>query len=637
MLTGTRTQASFVLVMLLFVVAASAAATFINTRDHDKDHLATDIINHQRHLMGEVALLVLANSPESVVAQPVNQFENNMSALRSGGTAALLNGDTVDIVVQTDPAVLGKLNEVPALWLTFRDDAFEILELSPDHSERAAAVARLQANMAPLIAVLEQLVDSHEAHMERDLSRLRIWQTILLLSAVALLMYVVILVRRRVLRVGDILFEFGVNQPDQRFDSLDQEVYSDEVASLVASFERMRPVLNAAQQSLESEVLRRTRQLMTAFEYSQKIVGQVDKNKILEQTLTSTQNLVLARSIALCLIESDGSVLELSAVQGEVEANIASPDLNSIGQPIQSIPFMPGKSIADLCSDCYFADACQDDNALPVPLNADAGQIGSLCVVRAPEQPFNEDERQALQLIANSAAIAISNYRLVDSSRYKERQEAISAERGRLTAVLHDNLAQTLSYINLKADRAIQMASISQGEQVLDELTSMKFATGDAYDSVREMLTQLSGNENDKPTTTKVTIAAFIDDFRKRSGLDVSLAIDEPAFARLSPTAQQQAYYIVRESLTNVSRHAQATTVSVQVRGQPDGIHLAIRDDGRGFDPSQQLEGTHLGLTIMQARARRCGGNLVIDSRLEEGTMISAYLPTREYETIYAN
>jgi signal transduction histidine kinase len=619
------------------VAVASAAATHINTSDHASDHLATDVINYQRQLTEEITLLLLVDAPVSAIEQPINAFESNMAALRFGGEAILANGESVELDAHSGTGILGILDQVPSHWIVFRDGAIEVAGLARSDSEWTAATARLRDDTFPLIVVLDQLAKSYEEHMESDLNLLRLWQMILLLSAIPLLAYGIVIVRRRVLRLGDVLSEFELDEADQLVDPLSQEVYSDEVASFVKSFENIRPVMDIAQQTLESRVLRRTRQMMLAFEFSQKIVGQVDKNGILRQTLTSTQDLVAARSVALCLIESDGSVLELSAVHGEVEANIASPAGNSVGQPIQIIPIMPGASMADLCSDCYFADVCQDDNALPVPLNADTKQLGSLCVVRDPEQPFEDDERQALQLLANSAAIAISNYRLIDSSRYKERQEAIRAERERLTAVLHDNLAQTLSYLNLKADRAIKMATTSQGEQVLDELTSMKFATGDAYDSVREMLTQLSGNDSGKKTTTKATIAAFIDDFRKLNGLDVSLTVDEPAFDRLSPTARQQAYYIVRESLTNVSRHAQATDVSVQVRGQPDGIHLVIRDDGRGFDPDQQLEGTHLGLTIMQARARRCGGTLIIDSRLDEGTLISAFLPTKEYETIYAN
>jgi nitrate/nitrite-specific signal transduction histidine kinase len=637
MLKGTRTQVSFVLLILLFVAGASAAATFISTREHDRDHLATDVINYQRQLTGEIALLALANAPRDAIGQPVEVFESNMGALRIGGDAVVHDGETVQIGAETNAAVLAILDQVPDYWLAFRDDAIEMAMLPPDQSERAADAAKLQANTSPLVAVLGRLGDSYENHMERALNHLRLWQIIFLASTIPLFMYGFVMVRQRVLRLGDLGIDFRANQADQSLDPLSQEVYSDEVASLVESFERMRPVMSAAQQSLEDRVLRRTRQLMTAFEYSQQIVGQVDKHGILRQTLTNAQELVTARSIAICLIEADGSLLELAAVQGEVEANIARPHGFTAGQPYQIMAIKPGASLADLCSDCYFAEVCNDDNALPVALNADAKQIGSLCVVRDSEDPFEEDERQALQLLANSAAIAISNYRLADSSRFKERQEAISDERERLTAILHDNLAQTLGYLNLQADRAIQMATISQSDQVLDELTSLKSVTGDVYDSVRQMLSQLSGNGTGEQVSALASIQTFIDDFRQLSDLQVSLTVDEQAFAQLSPTAQQQGYYIVRESLTNVSRHAQATAVTVQVLGQPDGIQLVVQDNGQGFDPDQQLEGTHLGLTIMQARARRCGGTLVIDSRPNEGTLISAYLPKQEFETIYAN
>jgi len=637
MLKSTRAQVSVVFLSLLMVAIASAAATYISTREHDRDHLATDVIYYQRQLTGEIALLLLANAPRDAIEQPVEVFESNMSALRIGGDAVVHDGETVQIGAETDPAVHAILDQVPDYWLTFRDDAIEMAMLPSDQPELAADAAKLQANASPLVAVLDQLGNSYDDHMERELNHLRIWQSIFLASTIPLFMYGIMMVRQRVLRLGDLGIDFRASQADRSFDPLSQEVYSDEVADLVESFERMRPVMNAAQQSLENRVLRRTRQLMTAFEYSQQIVSEVDKNEILRRTLTSAQSLVSARSVALCLIESDGSLLELSDVQGEVEATIAMPAGISTSQPIQTMPIKPGTSIVDLCSDCYFAEACIDDKTLPVPLGTNSRQVGSLCVAREPEYPFEEDEVQALQLLANSASIAISNYRLVDSSRFKEREEAISVERERLTAVLHDNLAQTLSYLNLKADRAILLATSSQSDEVLNELTSMKSVTGEAYDSVREMLNQLSGNRSGEQGPALVTIEVFIEDFRKRNGLDVSLTSDEQAFARLTPTTQQQAYYIVRESLTNVLRHAQATAVTVQVRGQRDGLQLIIQDNGRGFDPGQQLEGTHLGLIIMQARARRCGGTMVIDSRPGEGTFISAFLPNEEAETIYAN
>ncbi|HSG16034.1 MAG TPA: GAF domain-containing sensor histidine kinase [Anaerolineae bacterium] len=637
MLKSTRAKVSVILVSLLIVAIASAVATYFSTREHDRDHLATDVVNYQRQLAGDIALLTLANASRDEIEQPVEVFESNMGALRSGGDAVVHDGETVQIGAETDPAVHAILDQLPDYWLAFRDDAIEMAMLPPDRPERAADAAKLQANTSPLVTVLGRLGESYESHMERELNRLRLWQTIFLASTIPLFLYGMVMVRQRVLRLGDLGIDFRVNQADQSLDPLSQEVYSDEVAGLVESFERMRPVMDAAQQSLEDRVLRRRRRLMAAFEYSQQIVSQVDKNGILRQTLTNAQDLVSARSVALCLIESDGCLLELSAVRGEVEASIVTPEGISTSQPVQIRPIEPGAPMAELCADCYFAEACIDDNALPVPLQADAGQIGSLCVAREPEYPFEEDEVQALRLLANSAAIAISNYRLVDSSRFKERQEAISVERERLTAVLHDNLAQTLSYLYLQADRAIQMAASSQNDEVLDELTSMKSVTGEAYDNVREMLTNLGGDGTGEQGPALANIEVFLEDLRQRSGLDVSLISDEQAFARLTPTAQQQAYYIVRESLTNVLRHAQATAVTVQMQEQPDGLQLVIQDNGRGFDPDQPLEGTHLGLTIMEARARRCGGTLVVDSKPNEGTLISAFLPNKEFETIYAN
>jgi len=637
MLNGTRAQMSAIIVALLLVAVASAAATFIGTKDHDEDHLALDIIKHQRELTKEISLLALTRSQESDLEPAINAFQQNMDALRSGGDVILADGGIVTIDTETDPAIQQALEQLPGSWITFRDSTIEIGKLSSDDTGWAEAAVSLQESSLSLLGAIGRLDVSYANHMEHDLTNLRLWQTILLISAISLLTWGIIAVRRRVLRLSDLVTAFEQAQDGQDINPLPQEVYADEVADLVELFDLIRPGMTIAQQSLEKRVLRRTRELMTAFEYSQEIVSELDKHEILRQTLTKAESLVSAHSTALCLIEPDGSLLELSAIHGRIEAKIAIAHTKAAHQPYQIMPIIPGTSLAEACNDCLFAKACVGENVLTVPLKISENQVGSLCVVREPERPFDANEHQSLQLLANSAAIAISNSRLADNNRFQARQDAIKAEREHLAAALHDNLAQTLSYLNLKADRAIQMVVASDSNQALDELSGMKSATSDAYDKVREVLDNLSNSPKDRDSTTVAAISDFIADYQEMTGLDVNFSLDEQALARLSPTVQQQIIHITRESLTNVSRHAQATAVTVRLQGRADGAELLIEDNGRGFDPQQQPEGTHLGLTIMQARARRSGGALVINSEPNRGTIISAYLPHQEIVAIRAN
>jgi two-component system nitrate/nitrite sensor histidine kinase NarX len=626
------------MIVLLFVAGGSALATFLGTKDHDKDHLATDIINHQRELTSRISLLALVGTQNSALEPAIGIFQQNMAALQFGGDAIASNGEIVTIDVETDPAIRQRVEQVPGKWRTFRDNALELSELPADHPQRAVLAESLQASTAPLLNNIEQLASGYEYHMEKELDGLRRWQMIFLFSTIPLLLFGIVTVRRRVLRLDVFLDKLEEGRAGQAIDPLSREVYTDEVAGLVASFETMRPSMTVAQKSLEERVLHRTRKLMTAFEYSQEIVSHVDKNEILRQTLIRAQSLVSAQSAALCLIEGDGTFLELSAVDGQVAANIAISPAKFANQSYQITPITPGVSLSEICQDCLFAKACSGDNTLSVPLLAVEKQIGSLCMTCEADRRFNDSDREALQLYAKSVAIAISNYRLTKFSRIEDQQDIIKAERERLAAVLHDNLAQTLSYLNLQADRVSQLvvASDSDSLHALDELASMKTAASSAYDSVRGVLDDLSDASPGQESKTAEEISAFIAEYQTLTGLDVDLSLDIVALARLSPTVQQQALQIIRESLTNIYRHAHATTVTVCLQDQIYGAKLLIEDNGHGFDPQQQQEGTHLGLTIMQARAQRSGGQLMIDSEPNQGTTISANLPYQEIAAIHA-
>ena len=88
---------------------------------------------------------------------------------------------------------------------------------------------------------------------------------------------------------------------------------------------------------------------------------------------------------------------------------------------------------------------------------------------------------------------------------------------------------------------------------------------------------------------------------------------------------------IVQETLTNTRKHAQAQTVRVLLTREQTGEYLLlIEDDGIGFEGAskQGRPGEHIGLSIMEERARRLGGNLRIESEVGEGTRVElSYRP----------
>jgi signal transduction histidine kinase len=87
-------------------------------------------------------------------------------------------------------------------------------------------------------------------------------------------------------------------------------------------------------------------------------------------------------------------------------------------------------------------------------------------------------------------------------------------------------------------------------------------------------------------------------------------------------------FRVMQESVQNVVKHAQATTVTVQLRGSSKGIGLSVVDNGKGFDP-QDLR-THqrgLGLSSMEERLRQLHGFFRIQSRPSHGTKVCAWVP----------
>jgi two-component system, NarL family, sensor kinase len=131
------------------------------------------------------------------------------------------------------------------------------------------------------------------------------------------------------------------------------------------------------------------------------------------------------------------------------------------------------------------------------------------------------------------------------------------------------------------------------------------------------------------------TITALADRLRD-TGIDVQLDLAE--MPPLTEEAATSLYRVARESLANVQKHAQASTVqiSLEVIDSPPGtaeprVRLVVADDGVGLDPAKmdrRAEG-HLGLRLLADRVASLGGTLLITSAAGEGTTVQAELPLR--------
>lgn len=222
--------------------------------------------------------------------------------------------------------------------------------------------------------------------------------------------------------------------------------------------------------------------------------------------------------------------------------------------------------------------------------------------------------------------VASVPYRINLNIRRRIEREAIIDERRRIARELHDGVAQSLGYLNLKTRQVSDYVSSQNSVKALTELNDIRKVVQDTYEDIRESIDQLSAEMRNLPMIP--AMANYIREYGSNNGLKVRFDYPRP-FPELSPVAELQLYRIAQEALTNVRRHAQATEVDVKLENSKGAVELLVRDNGRGFildDLEEKPPGYH-GLNIVKERAEMLGGTLDISTAPGEGTALMVSLP----------
>ena len=198
-------------------------------------------------------------------------------------------------------------------------------------------------------------------------------------------------------------------------------------------------------------------------------------------------------------------------------------------------------------------------------------------------------------------------------------------ERQRIARDLHDDVSQRLAAL------VLEVASLEHHPSTVPgELTR-------ALSPLREQLEQLSDDVHTlayrlhpsllEHAGLRPAVEDHVHQVSRRTGLPIHLKIlDVP---NVVPLDQATCLFrVMQESVQNVVKHAQATTVTVQLRGSSKGVGLSIIDNGKGFDP-QDLHPHQqgLGLSSMEERLRQLHGFFRIQSRPSQGTKVCAWVP----------
>ena len=205
------------------------------------------------------------------------------------------------------------------------------------------------------------------------------------------------------------------------------------------------------------------------------------------------------------------------------------------------------------------------------------------------------------------------------------RELAVLGERNRFAREIHDTLAQGFTGIVLQLEAAEQVLGDGAPE-VQDHMARAKGLARDSLQEARRSVWDLLPQALEQlPLDT-----AIREEVRRRFDSLGSFSVSGEQ-RPLSSSVQTALLRICQEALTNVSRHAAATRVSVKMAFHPDAVHLEVRDNGKGFDQTA-ADGSHepgggFGLIGMEQRVRQLGGTIIVDSAIGKGTVVEARIP----------
>ena len=283
---------------------------------------------------------------------------------------------------------------------------------------------------------------------------------------------------------------------------------------------------------------------------------------------------------------------------------------------------------ARFCSRIYGRKMFASDEVevVTVPLEHRDELLGIYTVfVDKPGVCGREDIMELLFSIGHHLGVAVAKHR----SDMQARRLSIVQERNSLAHELHDSLAQTLA--SLRFQVKMLSDSLAQGDisaEARTDLARLRSGLDEAHTELRELLSSFRAPMDRKgliPALEKLT-----ERFGRQTGLHMLFQNNCRPF-ELSAAAELQVTRIAQEALANVRKHARAHTVRVLLkRGGRGGEHvLLVEDDGVGFGAGTMggASGEHIGLSIMQERARRIDADLRIESELGEGTRVELVFP----------
>jgi signal transduction histidine kinase len=364
-----------------------------------------------------------------------------------------------------------------------------------------------------------------------------------------------------------------------------------------------------------------TRQRLAESQGIQRVMtGLLRKNslpEVLEIICNEALNLTDATGSAVLLME-DNDWLRVTSAVGETLSGLDRlPVKGSLaGQAASSWEPVLVNDVASLELD--YLRNLDIRTLIAAPLRVESTVIGVLDVINKTGG-FTKNDARIISLFADQAAIVIDQTQL----HRKVEQMAIIEERQRLARELHDSVTQALYSVNLYAEAARRSLSAGKKATTLVNLQKLREMTHEAMQEMRLLVFELHPLALEKEGLV-AALQARLAAVEGRSGIKTEIRLEGEQ--RLPIEIEKELYRIAQEGLNNITKHAMAKSVLIDIKFSDELVSLEIKDDGIGFDLKDARSSGGMGLRGIEERVKKIGAALNIESSPGKGTKLTVIL-----------
>ncbi|USZ48238.1 histidine kinase [Halomonas sp. DN3] len=276
-----------------------------------------------------------------------------------------------------------------------------------------------------------------------------------------------------------------------------------------------------------------------------------------------------------------------------------------------------GRDISDKATSGPYANG----NEYAVRVREAGRDFGELRVHQPPGHMLAQWKIELVETVARLIAAALS----LSEKGDEQRRLALMDERAVIARELHDSLAQSLSYLKIQVTRLQMQLDQQRHEQVAQVVAELRHGLNSSYRQLRELLNTFRLRIHE--SGLEAALEETVQEYSKRGDFELTLKGQWSGLS-LTPNEEIHVLQIVRESLSNVARHARARHCTISLAVDDTGHYqLSVTDDGVGIGPQSDPSMSH-GMAIMEERARSLSGKLTVRGIKPCGTVVTVrFLP----------